>query len=506
MSNTFGNYAIIVYGGTFSGVAAAENAAKLLPDESILLINPSPGWGGVSGVGGQNAWDTRNWQHGDRSMTPQGGSFRQWYRTSGQAYDPEAIQDQLRESVAGRENVDVLDFWDAVDVVASDDGRGLSGVQVTPLKRVEGETKPSGQQVIVEGRQFVDASESGRLARLAGVPLSVGRTDWANDSRQMAATLMFQMTDVDWRTISQARSPNGQQTYGQATAPSSDRRLFWGGHWYVKNAAAIQEFNDSFPRFRIKALNAAESGDGRFWFNALLIYDVDGRYDARERGKILPATPDHSPWDVDRARERANEVVATDAFETAMRAFPGLERASFVPDDRGEPTTADALYLRETVHARGDDGFAITRDDVVDAGTGPNDGADADYYDTRIGLAYYWLNNNGYVSSTPSDAAEFYATENPVYVPFEALTTSHCDNLLVSGYAASVSSEAWFEMRLTPNLCVLGDGAGVGAAVASEHGVDPIDFGDEEIEELQTILADEVGAILEKDPDAGTVV
>jgi len=86
------------------------------------------------------------------------------------------------------------------------------------------------------------------------------------------------------------------------------------------------------------------------------------------------------------------------------------------------------------------------------------------------------------------------------------LTTSHCDNLLVSGYAASVSSEAWFEMRLTPNLCVLGDGAGVGAAVASEHGVDPIDFGDEEIEELQTILADEVGAILEKDPDAGTVV
>ena len=505
MDDTFGNYAVIVYGGTFPGVAAAKNAATLLPDESILVINPSPGWGGASGVGGQNAWDKRDWKHGGQSMTPQGGSFRQWYRTSGQSYDPEAMADRLRASVTDRDNVDVLDFWDVVDVVASDDGRELSGVQVTPLKRVEARTKPSGEQVVVEGGLFVDASESGRLARLAGVPLSVGRTDWANDSRQMAATLMFQMTDVDWQTVVQNRSPNGQRTYGQTTAPASDRRLFWGGHWYVKNAAGIRKFNESFPRFRIKALNAAESGDGNFWLNALLVYDVDGRYDARERGRILPTTPSHSPWDVDRARNRTNEVVDDDAFETAIRAFPGLERASFVPDDDGEPTTAETLYLRETVHANGD-AFAVTREDVVDAGVGPDDGADADHYDTRIGLGYYWLNNNGYVSDTPSDAAEFYATENPVYVPFETLTTDHCANLLLPGYAASVSSEAWFELRVTPNLCVLGDGAGVGAAVAHEHDVDPVEFGDEEIEELRTILDDEVGAVLEKDPSVGTVV
>ena len=42
MSNTVGNYAIIVYGGTFSGVVAADNAARLLPDESVLVVNPSP--------------------------------------------------------------------------------------------------------------------------------------------------------------------------------------------------------------------------------------------------------------------------------------------------------------------------------------------------------------------------------------------------------------------------------------------------------------------------------
>ena len=51
----------------------------------------------------------------------------------------------------------------------------------------------------------------------------------------------------------------------------------------------------------------------------------------------------------------------------------------------------------------------------------------------------------------------------PTYIPYSALTTQYVPNMLIPGYAVNASSFAWSEMRVFPNLCVLGDAAGIAA-------------------------------------------
>lgn len=501
MGDSFGHYPVVIYGGTVPGVSALRSLEAVRDDLRVLFVNPQPGWGGQAGIGRQNSWDIRDWQQDGEAMTPQGGSFRHWYDSTGLSYDPTAFETLISETVRDTDGVDLLDYWDIVDLQHTAEG-SIERIEVAPLKRAGGETKQSGESVVFDADVFVDASESGRLSRLANVPHTVGCEDWTQDSRQMATTLMFAMEGVEWRTIEQNRSPDGQQTYGSTTDATGDQRLFWGGQWYARESDAVQKFNDSFPRFRLKAVNAAEGQSNVFWFNALLLYDVDGRYDARDEGKVLKH--EQQPWHRDEARKRAVAAITDERFRSAMRAFPGLESADLIHQD-GSPAIAESLYLRETIHITRDGDHAVTENHVRKAGSGPENGADAELYDSRIGLCYYWMNNNGYDASRPSDAAEFYATENPAYLPYEALAPASCPNLLVPGYAASVSSRAWFEVRVLPNLCVLGDAAGVAAAVATQEGVPPGTFGTEQVTKTQEHLVDDVGAILEKDLSRGTV-
>ena len=501
MGDSFGHYPAVIYGGTLPGVSALRSLRAVSDGLEVLFVNPQPGWGGQAGIGRQNSWDLRDWQRNGEAMTAQGGTFRHWYDSSGLSYDPTAFEALVGETVRDTDGVDLLDYWDVVDLERTTEG-SVDRIEVAPLKRTGGETKQSGESVVFDADTFIDASESGRLARLANVPYTVGRASWERDNRQMAATLMFAMEGVEWRTIEQNRSPDGQRTYGSTTDAWDDQRLFWGGQWYARESTPVQEFNEAFPRFRLKALNAAEGRSGVFWFNALLIYDVDGRYDTRDDGKILKH--DQRPWHRDEARERAVAAITDDRFRAAMRAFPGLKSATLVDRD-GSPAIAESVYLRETIHMRRDSGYAVTENHVLEAGDGPDNGADADLYDTRVGLCYYWMDNNGYDASRPSDDAEFYATDNPVYLPYEVLVPKTCSNLLVPGYAASFSSRAWFEARVLPNLCVLGDAAGVAAAVATEDGVPPGRFESRQIERTQESLVDDVGAILEKDLSHGTV-
>ena len=86
---------------------------------------------------------------------------------------------------------------------------------------------------------------------------------------------------------------------------------------------------------------------------------------------------------------------------------------------------------------------------------------------------------------------------HPVYVPYEALITKYVANLLICGYAAGVSSFAWGEVRVFPNLCVLGDAAGIAAAYCATYGLNPYNLGDYEIGKIREWLTS-VGARTEK--------
>ena len=93
------------------------------------------------------------------------------------------------------------------------------------------------------------------------------------------------------------------------------------------------------------------------------------------------------------------------------------------------------------------------------------------------GSAYIW-GSDSWVKMRPDRLAINPALpKNPVYLPYSCLTTNNVANLLIPGYAAGISSFSWGEVRVFPNLCVLGDAAGVAAAYSVNKKITALEIG-----------------------------
>ncbi|MFR3786730.1 MAG: FAD-dependent oxidoreductase [Agathobaculum desmolans] len=219
-------------------------------------------------------------------------------------------------------------------------------------------------------------------------------------------------------------------------------------------------------------------------------------------------------------KNHASEVLA------AMREIPGFESANFVYDSSGYPVVGDVLYIRETVHMAikstysgsnaENANYQVGTLEALRAGTGSGNGSDTANYFHRIGLAHYgadihpyspadcknssgdWIwNYDGNRKMRPDLNIQDNAPANPVYLPYEALITTYVSNLLLPGYAANVSSFASGEIRVLPNLCVLGDAAGIAAGYCANNGYLPRYLSDAQIREVQNLL-ESVNAKIDK--------
>ena len=68
------------------------------------------------------------------------------------------------------------------------------------------------------------------------------------------------------------------------------------------------------------------------------------------------------------------------------------------------------------------------------------------------------------------------------------LALNYIFNLLLPGYVAGVASFAWGEIKVLPNLCVLGDAAGIAAAYYVNSGRHPLYLNSSDIASIQTRL------------------
>lgn len=184
------------------------------------------------------------------------------------------------------------------------------------------------------------------------------------------------------------------------------------------------------------------------------------------------------------------------------------------------------MYIRETIHSAKsskkckngteNNNYVITTKSCLNAGINEKTGSDKKFYKTRIGLNYYWMDVNGYQYKTKTnengeieriseDTKDIRndlklkggAPENPVYIPYKALTTKYVSNLINCGYGINASSMAWAEIRVIPNLCVLGDAAGIIGALSIEKNIAPLYFKKKEIKDVQNKLK-ELGARIDK--------
>lgn len=512
---------IVVYGGEPGGVAAALSAARRSPaGTEVALVFPEGAPGGIATVGGLCAWERRQWTHAGRRAEPQGGNYAVWLEEMGPIYKPGHFASVLVDDLAAA-GVKVFTAHEIEAVLteapAGRGGRGggrsrsrkarsgppsaLAAVRIRPLEA--GERGPvlseTAEAVELQAKVFIDASSTGRLARLAGVRASVGRTDWNPDGRQMVASLLFAVENVDWDALVAARDPLEKAVWGTAAEESPDgaHRTFWGGAHVASGDPVLAAFNDAHPGFRIGAPRAWEEEHGVFWMSALLVYNVDARrraYDAGTERDTEPVTM--LSRDVDTAYREAKKLVGSSDLLGALRRFPGLESVR-IAGAGGSPRTGEVLFLRESAHSVGPkpDPFAVTIEDLTGAGAGVHDGMDQRHRARRIGLGFYWLESAGYTEGEILRTTA--AAANPAHLPLDAILCPPVANLLVPGAAARIESRAWWALRTAPNLCVLGDAAGVAAAFSAREDIPVLRFGNPEMAAVQNWLGGE-GAILEK--------
>ena len=342
---------------------------------------------------------------------------------------------------------------------------------------------------------------------------------------------MFQVKNI------QFNGQNSNNDMNWATSTNGTKGGY-GGRVTYTNDSYMKAFNNYWgPRgFAIKPLNAAQDGKDspNWWINTLLVFNVDGRAHERDRNTAFFPTDMRSDYiTVDQAWVNARNMLTETSpysFMTALRRFGGFGNAQLVMVG-GQPKVGVVMYIRETIHMaknsanRGNgtynSNYEVTDFECHRAGTSPNNGSDAANYATRIGLNYYWSDINAYkfedmkkngvyiwggdianklrddlhTSAYPVDDN---SPRHPAYIPYNALTTNYVANLLIPGYAAGASSYAWAEMRVFPNLCVLGDAAGVAAAYAVNNNKHPLYFSSSDIAAVQTTLTNTGNARLEK--------
>ncbi|NPV93028.1 MAG: FAD-dependent oxidoreductase [Firmicutes bacterium] len=529
---------VAIYGGSLAGCAAAVNTARGLGRKRLVLINPEPTpgrLGGIATVGGQNFFDIRRW----RGTPPQRGSFARWRSQVGDFYKTDYFSDILCGELDSLTNVSIRHQYD-IEWVSLDCSGGSGSIRDLVIRGVRRDecgwvrwAHPHTRRV-VSARVFIDASDHGRLALRSDPSNSVGRYDWPSEyldpsermcrdlGRQQVATLMFKVVGV-------ARVDNPDMSF------STDARGSvgcWGGRRTCTTDPVVIGFNNRHgPRgFAIKPLNAAQDGPGsrEWWVNTLLVFNVDGRAFERDRGTACyPAVMRPDYRNVDEAWVGARGFLRRNRreFLRALRRFPGFAGVDFVYGEDGYPRVGDVLYLRETIHtarcwediANGteDTNYEVSTVESVQAGDSPDSGADAANYPSRVGLGYYWSDINAYQFRDlrgPDGRYDFSVAarlrpdlgivpgspDNPVYLPYECLISRYAENLLVPGYAVGCSAFAWSEMRVFPNLCVLGDAAGVAAAYAARKGLPPRRFSLRDIARVQEELVSGADARIDK--------
>lgn len=525
---------IVIYGGSFAAAAAAAKAAACAPNKSVVVIipDPEPAFGSIGTIGGQNYFDIR------RSGVYTKGSFSDFFAEQGQFYNTDTMANYLYTYVkSNRSNVTIYYSYDIKSFSAASSPYRITQVTICEIYRnsSSGYVVWGSKTETVTGKVFIDASDDGRLARIANSACTVGRYDWPAErldpdergstgkARQQAATLMFKVRDVDHTVIDNDMTfvyDKDHGTYG----------CYGGSTTYQSNDKVIS-FNEApaSKGYAIKPINAAQNGKGssEWWVNCLLVFNVDGRAYERDKNTSFYPTDIRSDYKtVDQAWANARKFLKnSSAFLTALKQFPGFGNVKLVLDSSGMPVVGSVLYLRETIHMacnsglRGngteDTNYYLTATACNKAGAVKGSGDDAKNYATRIGLNFYTSDINAYQVGDMKDNGKYIwgvdvgkklrpnmgvadrTPLNPVYVPYAALTTNYVANLLIPGYAAGIASFGWSECRVIPNLCVLGDAAGVAAAYAVNNGKQPGQLTATDISAIQKTLLS-YGACLEK--------
>lgn len=399
-------YDVIVVGGEPEGVAAAISAAR--NGAKTLLIEKRDGLGGLMTYGMLNFLDLAQEKNG---LPTNAGIFKEWHQKVGGdvVFDVEQAKDTFLQMVSKEKNITLLLNTTVTKVIK--DQETITGVVVSDQH---------GKQQTYTAKRFIDSTQDGEFATMAGAPFFTGGEDIGLKDRKMAVTLMMHLKGVNWDSVAKV-AKDGK--FGTAQVDPSHAWGFGRIHQLYKPVESDT---------RVRGLNIARQKDGSLYINALQIFGVDGLNEESKRAAIEKGK-----------RETVHFL------EYLKKEFPGFEQAqiaSYPPE----------LYVRETRHFYAE--YQLPISDVWE---------NKDHWD-RIALAGYpvdvqatSVHDYGYVITAPKQYS----------IPFRSLVPKQIENLLIASRASGYSSLAAGSTRVLPAGMNAGEAAGAAAMISIDQGV-----------------------------------
>ena len=432
------NYDVIVVGGEPAGVAAALSAAR--NGMRTLLVEEGGALGGLMTLGMLNYLDMSNGP--DHELLTR-GIFLDFYEdlANGSAFDVKDAELWFMEKCREESNLAVL----LETVVTSPilDGNSIIGLEI--FSRGDSVAKT------VFGNAVIDATADGDVAEMAGVPYTIGASDYGSHSTMQAVTLVFEIRNVDWEKVVSYMKTSDNPNYGVVGMSA------WGYSEEVVDFVPVED------NIRFRGPNMAMQKNGNLLLNALIIYEVDP-LDPESYAEGIARGAREIPHIVDFMRER----------------FIGFENAEYIGH-------AERLYVRESRHFIGE--YRLTITDVME---------NRDFWD-RIGHGSYPVDIH------PAKLGEYgsvYGNPAIYSIPFRCLVPLKIDRLLIAGRSASYDSLAHGSARVVPVGMVTGEACGIAAAYSVKNSVTfrQMTHDPEAISWLQSEIKQQGGYLVEYEP------
>lgn len=428
------DYDVIVIGSDPEGIAAAVSSSR--NGNKTLLVDSRKTIGGLLILGKLNTLDM-NFDPDQKLLTR--GIFEEFYKQiEGNSFDITTAQTVFDKMVLAEANLTLQMEQQIIEVIMEDN-------QIIGLK-----TKNNSTENIYKGKIFIDATQDGDIAYLAGVDFTYGQEDFGGPSTGQVVTLVFEVGGVDWGELQRALNKPGDS--GATSGATKDSA--WG---FLEEMRIYQGID---PQIRTRGPNIGRMKNGNVLINAMHIFGVDG------------LDPESKKEGIARGTREAENIV-----EHMKKQIPAFKNAYLVG-------VADELYVRETRHMNGL--YRLTIDDVLEH---------RDFWD-KIAIGSYpvdlqptSIDNWGYVIGNPAAYG----------IPFRSIAPKEIKNLMVVGRSASFDSLAHGSARVVPIGMCTGQAAGAAAKIMLKNSltVQELASSEENIKELQDTLTGQ-GAYLPK--------
>ena len=473
---------LVVYGATAGGVAAAVAADR--QGLKVALIEPSHHIGGMVS-GGLSSSD-----HGDSSVI--GGISREFFERVGKHYgetlewnfEPH-VADQVFHEMLSQTNVAVL----LGAKLRENGGVAKQGGRIVAITLEDGR--------VIHAKVFADCTYEGDLMAQAGVSYTWGRESIAQYGESLAGVRSKQRPDHNFNVRVSPYAADGSllpevQPGPAGTLGSGDKKV----QAYGFRMCLTNQKPDQIPypkpegydprRYEllarlIRALSQAQ-GHPPTMRQMMIMSPLKGnKFDINSFGAF---STDHigANWDYPTADYKRQAAIWQDHYSYDSGFFYFLANDPSVPvslrneldqyglakdeftDTHGWPWQ---LYIRESRRMLGE--YVMTQKDIQTDIVKPD----------SIGMGSYQSDSHNVERIPTSDGAvenegEMYTPTKPYEIPYRFILPRRGDkvsNLLVP-VCFSASHVAYSTLRMEPQYMIIGQAAGVAAAIAIENKVD----------------------------------